>query len=202
MPVPSTLDLWLVPEARFVLLCDETIQRNESPCRVAAEREKVICNATKSARELETKFRSRPPTTGHSGKFPSEKREAKNHSPSSFLSLSRSSALSFSLPSLSLNKTHREVRVALPVAGDDVVPLGLEALGEVRGDEATGTRHADAEALALEVGEEGVLCQFGGGDGVGHGCLLFCGTEGAKRERTEGGRKGEESSSVGVVEKK
>jgi len=37
------------------------------------------------------------------------------------------------------------VLIALPVACHDVVALGLEALGEVRGDEATGSRDANLQ---------------------------------------------------------
>lgn len=41
--------------------------------------------------------------------------------------------------------THGHVLVALPVASHDVMALLLEALGEVRRDEAARARHADPE---------------------------------------------------------
>ena len=47
--------------------------------------------------------------------------------------------------------------------------LGLQALGQVRGNEATGAGDADAELLALEVGEEVILGELGGVDGHGEG---------------------------------
>jgi len=43
--------------------------------------------------------------------------------------------------------THRKVLVALPVARDDVVPLRLEALGQVAADEAPRAGDADLEPL-------------------------------------------------------
>jgi hypothetical protein len=47
--------------------------------------------------------------------------------------------------------THRHVLVPLPVASDDVVPLFLEPLGEVRRDEAAGAGDANLQLLLRPV---------------------------------------------------
>jgi hypothetical protein len=57
--------------------------------------------------------------------------------------------------------THREVLVALPVAGHHVVALRAQALGQVAGDEASGARHAHLELLGGPEGLKGVLGQRG-----------------------------------------
>lgn len=79
------------------------------------------------------------------------------------------------------------------------MPLLLEALGEVRGDESPGTGHADAEVLALKVRQERVLGELGRVVGVGHlvfanleqgGCLLSQRHERRVLEKRKKKRKG------------
>mmetsp|Transcript_3026 Transcript_3026/g.7396 ORF Transcript_3026/g.7396 Transcript_3026/m.7396 type:complete len:219 (+) Transcript_3026:780-1436(+) len=53
------------------------------------------------------------------------------------------------------------VLIPLPVARDNVVPLLLEPLGEVAGDESPRPRDADPERLFRPVRLEGVLGQLG-----------------------------------------
>jgi hypothetical protein len=54
---------------------------------------------------------------------------------------------------------YREVLVALPVAGNDIMSLAFEALGQVRGDEAPCACNTDAQLLLRPVRLKGVLCK-------------------------------------------